>query len=164
MNASLNDEETSIYDSQTHDQFSNVLATLSNFRTQITALQQDIRLLERTVKKEVKGLKKTAEKKNKRGNRKPSGFAKPSKVSDNLCLFMKKPKGSEVARTEVTQYLIKYINEHKLQNSTNRKIIEPDSELIKLLGIEDSQEVTYFNLQKYMNKHFVKTDIDQQMS
>ena len=36
------------------------------------------------------------------------------------------------------------------------KIIRPDESLKKLLGIEDGEEVTYFNLQKYMNKHFHK--------
>ena len=37
----------------------------------------------------------------------------------------------------------------------NRKNINPDKKLSKLLDCGDN-EVTYFNLQKYMNKHFVK--------
>ncbi len=141
-------------------QFEGVLTSLSTFRSQITSLQQQLRLLERTVHKEVKQAKKIAEKHKNRGNRKPSGFARPTKISSELCGFMGKENGSEVARTEVTQFIIKYISEKNLQNPTNRKIIQPDELLTKLLGVKDEEEVTYFNLQKFMNKHFhSKTNI-----
>ena len=69
---------------------------------------------------------------------------------------MGKADGAEVARTEVTQYIIGYIREKDLQWKENRKIIKPDDKLKKLLGVEKDEEVTYFNLQKYMNKHFLK--------
>ena len=90
------------------------------------------------------------------GNRKPSGFAVPMKISDELCTFMKRPKGSEVARTEVTQYIIKYIKDKGLQWEVNKKVIKPDNSLEQLLALNPDDEVTYFNLQRYMNKHFIK--------
>lgn len=142
-------------------QFDGVLSTLSTFRTQITALQQQIRGLEKTVKNERKKLRKEAAKSKHHGNRKPSGFAKPSKISDELCKFMNKDEGTEIARTEVTQFIIKYISENKLQNPENRKIIVPDESLGKLLGIKDNDEVNYFNIQKFMNKHFHKSTQQQ---
>ena len=137
-------------------QFEAVLASLANFRTQVTAVQQQMRGLEKTVSKEVKALKKEkGRKKNKSGAaRKPSGFAKPAQVSAELCSFMQRELGTEIARTEVTQYIIKYIREHALQNTSNRRVIEPDAELMVLLGAQPGDEVTYFNLQKYMNRHF----------
>jgi upstream activation factor subunit UAF30 len=106
----------------------------------------------------MKDLKKEVVKnKNKNnGNRKPSGFAKPSKVTKELCEFMNKAEGSEIARTEVTRALVAYIKENKLENTSNSKIISPDDKLKVLLGLDDSQELTYFNIQKFMNKHFVK--------
>ncbi len=67
---------------------------------------------------------------------------------------MNKDSGSMVARTEVTKYLIKYIKEHSLQNKENKRIIAPDKKLSELLECGED-EVTYFNLQKYMNKHFI---------
>ena len=91
-----------------------------------------------------------------KGNRHPSGFAKPTKVTKELCEFMNKTEGSEIARTEVTRALVAYIKEHKLENETNSKIISPDNTLKNLLGLDDNDELTYFNIQKYMNKHFVK--------
>ena len=140
------------------DGFSSVLDTLGSFRSQITVLQNQIRTLEKVVRKQVKSLQKEASKGKKKGNRKPSGFAVPTKISNELCDFMKRPRGSEVARTEVTQFMIKYIKEKKLQNSQNRKVIRPNKALKSLLAVEKNDEVTYFNLQKYMNKHFLKNN------
>jgi len=145
-------------------QFEGILSSLSTFRTQITALQQQLRGLEKTVKNERKKLRKEATKSKHHGNRKPSGFAKPTKISEELCKFMLKDEGTEVARTEVTQFIIKYISENKLQNPENRKIIVPDEPLSELLGIKDDEEVNYFNLQKFMNKHFHKAKQEQQTS
>ena len=59
-----------------------------------------------------------------------------------------------MARTEVTQQLIQYIKDNNLQNNENRKIIKPDEKLTALLNIDNELELTYFNLQSFMNKHF----------
>ena len=136
-------------------QFEGVLSTLTAFRSQITMLQNQIRGLEKNVKKQIKTLAKEAKKNKQKGNRKPSGFAVPSKISPELCQFMHKPPDSEVARTEVTQFIISYIKDKDLQWKENRKIIKPDIPLQTLLG-NGEDEVTYFNLQRYMNKHFLK--------
>jgi len=134
--------------------FDSVISTLTTFRTQITTLQKEIRSLEKIVKNDRnKSLKEYKKNKN-YGNRKPSGFAMPIKISDELCKFMKKDEGTEVARTEVTQYIIKYITDNKLQNPNDRRIIVPDESLCKLLDVKDDEEINYFNIQKYMNKHF----------
>lgn len=139
-------------------QFEGVLTTLTTFRQSITALQTQIRGLEKSVRKEMKGLRKEASKNRAKGNRKPSGFAKPSLVTAELCKFMGKDEGTEIARTEVTQYLIQYIKDNELQFAENKKIIMPDDTLKSLLGVSEGEEVTYFNLQRLMNKHFVKKD------
>jgi upstream activation factor subunit UAF30 len=139
-------------------EFSQLITQLNSMKTQITEIQQNIKHLEKGVKKRVKDLKKEVikSKSKSKGNRQPSGFAKPSKVTKELCEFMNKEEGSEIARTEVTRALVSYIKQNKLENSSNSKIISPDDKLKILLGLDDSQELTYFNIQKYMNKHFVK--------
>jgi chromatin remodeling complex protein RSC6 len=142
-------------------QFSNLLQTLAGFRTQVTALQSEIRGVEKFVRKREKSLQKEAAKHKHKGNRKPSGFAKPTAISDKLCKFMNKENGAEVARTEVTQYIISYISEMKLQDPKNRKKIVPNKELKELLGVETETEVTYFNIQKYMNQHFKKNVLQE---
>mgnify|MGYP001988569258 CR=1 FL=1 len=86
--------------------------------------------------------------------RAPSGFAKPALISSQLCSFLGKTEGTEMARTEVTKFLTTYIKEHNLQDPTNKRRILPDKKLGKLLNAKKDEEVTYFNLQKYMKVHY----------
>lgn len=151
MNTVLDNEETN----NIYEQFEGISNSISLFKNQFNSLQQQLRVLEKTVKKQMKTLKKVATKNKNKGNRKPSGFAKPSKVTNELCEFMNKKEGTEIARTEVTRALCSYIKEHKLENKENSKIIAPDNKLKMLLGIEEGQELTYFTIQKFMNKHFI---------
>lgn len=143
-------------DEDIFNQFEQLVTQLNQMKTQITGIQQNIKQLDKNVKKQMKCLKKEVIKTKNKGNRQPSGFAKPSKVTKELCEFMNKAEGTEIARTEVTRALIAYIKENKLENTTNSKIISPDEKLKTLLELNDSDELTYFTIQKYMNKHFVK--------
>lgn len=139
-----------------HAQFMEVVQTLSTFKTTISTLSTQIKNLERNVKKNIKRLEKEGKKNKNKGNRKASGFAVPTKISKDLCKFMGVKEGTQLARTEVTKYIIQYIKDNKLPDETNKKIIKPNNKLKSLLKLEKNDEVTYFNLQKYMNKHFVK--------
>jgi chromatin remodeling complex protein RSC6 len=142
------------------DQFDKIITGINNFKTQISSLQQNLKNLEKNVKKQMNGLKKIVTKNNNKGNRAPSGFATPRKVTNELCNFMNKSNGTEIARTEVTKALIAYIKENKLENEQNSQFIYPDEKLKFLLDIKDGDELTYFNIQKYMNKHFIKNTVD----
>ena len=103
-----------------NEHFTEVINTLSLFRGHITLLQHQIRNLEKTTKKKVKLLNKELSKRKTKTKRKPSGFAQPTKISNSLCTFLEKPNGTQMARTEVTQYLISYIKAHDLQNKQNK--------------------------------------------
>ncbi len=142
-------------------QFTDVNARLKEFRDLYTSITQDVRKLHKNVQKYLKD----SARKNKRRKRvkdpnapkrAPSGFAKPALISSELCSFLGKPKGTEMARTEVTKFLTTYIKEHNLQDQANKRRILPDKKLGKLLGAGKNDEVTYFNLQKYMKVHFPK--------
>jgi chromatin remodeling complex protein RSC6 len=143
-------------DASMTEKFEAIINTLSTFKNQISLIQHQLRSVEKSVKKEFKQLKKEAGKNKNKGNKKPSGFATPSKITDELCKFMDKENGSEIARTVVTKTLIDYIKKNKLENSENSQIIHPDQKLQNLLGITENDQLTYFNLQKHMNKHFIK--------
>jgi len=124
----------------------------------ISALKTDFRALEKSLNRELKVAQKaSSRRKRKAGNRAPSGFVKPTKISDELALFLGKDKGSEMARTEVTREINAYIKTNNLQEKTNRKLINPDEGLLKLLKIPDTEQLSYFNLQKYMSPHFAKS-------
>ena len=102
-------------------------------------------------------LQKENNKNKNRGNRKPSGFANPTKISKELCDFMGLENGSSMARTDVTKYIIDYIKEHNLQDKDQPKQIKPNPQLKSLLDFKNDDPLTFFNLQRYMNKHFLKS-------
>ena len=136
------------------DQFNTINDSLTLFKMQINGLQQKVKSVEKSVKKELKKIKKDKEKSKPKNKRAPSGFAKPTKVTKELCDFLEKPEGFEIARTEVSKMLVKYIQTNNLLENNNK--IVPDEKLKVLLGIqgENLDNLNYFNIQKYMNKHF----------
>jgi chromatin remodeling complex protein RSC6 len=137
-------------------EFNMLLNNLSAFKSQITAVQNRVKGIEKQVRKEIKSLERKINKNKNKGSRKPSGFAVPTQISTELCKFMNVNDGAKLARTEVTQYIISYIKEKKLQDEKNGRKIKPDKALKSLLNVKKNEDLTYFNLQKYMNKHFVK--------
>jgi chromatin remodeling complex protein RSC6 len=149
------------------EQFATITDTITLFKMQLSSLQQQVKAVEKTIKKEIKNVKKDKKEKPKT-KRAPSGFAKPTKVTKELCSFMDKPEGTEIARTEVTKALVSYIKTNNLVESGDdaKKKIVPDEKLKTLLGINNDElsDLTYFNIQKYMNKHFYNKDKESNMT
>jgi upstream activation factor subunit UAF30 len=139
------------------DQFSEFMGKLQAVSASMSSLRTEFRGLERQVSRELKAAAKiTAKRKRKTGNRAPSGFVKPTLISNELASFLNKPVGTEMARTEVTREINSYIREHKLQDKDNGRKIIADKKLTGLLKLKKGDELTYFNLQKYMSPHFAK--------
>ena len=139
------------------DNFTDLLSQLSSLRSALTSVTAQVRSLQKRSEREIKvALKASKKRKSKSGNRAPSGFVKPTKISTELANFLGKPLGSEMARTEVTREINTYIRAHKLQDPKNGRIILADGKLRKLLKLKKEDELTYFNLQRYMSPHFAK--------
>ena len=139
------------------DQFSEFMTKLQTVSAQMSSLRTEFRSLERQVSKDLKAAAKVNQKrKRKSGNRAPSGFVKPTLISNELAAFLGKPEGTEMARTEVTREINAYIRAHSLQDKDNGRKIIPDAKLKGLLKLKKGDELTYFNLQKYMSPHFAK--------
>jgi upstream activation factor subunit UAF30 len=143
--------ETSL--SSLFGEFGSKLQTLSSG---LSSLRSDFRTLERNVARELRAAQKVSKRKRKSGNRAPSGFVKPTLISKELAEFLGKPAGSEWARTEVTREINAYIRLHNLQDKENGRKINPDTKLKSLLQLKKGEELTYFNLQRYMSPHFAK--------
>ena len=139
-----------------NEQLTELLAQLQKFRSQLTSVTTQVRALSKRTDRELKHALKSSRKKKSSGNRQPSGFVKPTKISVELANFLGKPKGTEMARTAVTREINNYIKAHDLQHKKNGRIILPDTKLRKLLKLKKDEELTYFNLQKYMSPHFAK--------
>lgn len=140
------------------DQSVEFLAKLQQLGLLISSLKAEYKTLEKKWSREIKvAQKQSSKRKRKAGNRAPSGFVKPTKISDELASFLGKDKGTEMARTEVTREINTYIRTHKLQDKDNGRKINPDTKLSVLLKLKKTDELTYFNLQKYMSPHFEKS-------
>jgi upstream activation factor subunit UAF30 len=132
-------------------------AKLNQLGSLIASLKSEFKTMERQWSKDIKAAEKaSSKKKRKSGNRAPSGFVKPTKISDELAKFLDKPVGSEMARTDVTKQLNTYIRANSLQDKENGRKINPDSKLQTLLKLKKGDELTYFNLQRFMSPHFPK--------
>jgi len=145
-----------LYSEDTVDKLENIFDTLCTLKQSMTSLQTQIKFLEKGIVRELKVVQKQKRKKIVRA---PSGFAKPSLISNELSSFMGLGENTMIARTDVTKFIINYIKENDLQKKEDRRYIIADSKLKKLLYItEDSPELSYFNIQKFMNHHFIKKD------
>ena len=140
------------------DSFQELLGQLAVLRSQLTSVTGQVRALQKRSERELKNAQKAGRKRaRKSGNRAPSGFVKPTKISKELAKFLGKPHGTEMARTEVTREINTYIRAHKLQDPKNGRRILADSKLRSLLKLKKDDELTYFNLQRYMSPHFAKS-------
>ena len=138
------------------ENFSEFIQKFQGMLSQFSSLKTELRNLERKTVKQLKVVQKLNNKKRKKGTRAPSGFVKPSLISDELATFLGRDKGSEMARTDVTREINKYIRANSLQDKDNGRKINADAPLKALLKIDDEVALTYFNLQRYMGPHFQK--------
>ena len=136
-------------------QFASISSKLQQVVAFAATLRSELRALERHAVKEIRTAQKaSAKKRRKVGNRAPSGFVKPTLISKELSEFLGKTDGSEMARTEVTREINAYIRNNNLQDKENGRRINPDTKLKSLLKLKKGEELTYFNLQRYMSPHF----------
>tara|TARA_B100002019_G_scaffold217920_1_gene190609 strand:- start:830 stop:1453 length:624 start_codon:yes stop_codon:yes gene_type:complete len=139
-------------------EFTNILSVIGTLSSQLSALKTQVRALEKKAVRELKAANKASKRRQKaKGNRQPSGFVKPTLISAELAKFLGKANGTEMARTDVTKEINNYIREHNLQDKTNGRKIIPDKALKALLKVKDDDELTYFNLQRFMSPHFAKS-------
>jgi upstream activation factor subunit UAF30 len=137
-----------------------VTGNLNTLRETVSAMLSQVKKLEKRMHREIKDARKRKRrvKVEEGAEAKPrvlSIFERPTKVTDELCLFLSKPKGTLMSRSEVTKAVNNYVKEHNLKNKHD---IKPDAALKKLLAIGDGEPLTYFNLQRYLNRHYVKAE------
>ena len=143
-------------------EFTDFMSKLQQLSAMMSSLKTDFRALEKKASRELKtATKASSKRKRKTGNRSPSGFVKPTLISAELATFLGKSEGTEMARTEETREINAYIRANQLQDKTNGRRINADSKLSSLLKLTSGEELTYFNLQRYMSPHFAKSAASQ---
>jgi chromatin remodeling complex protein RSC6 len=156
-----NEVVASSTESNLTDLFTKYNKALQDLTSHLATLKSEFRAIEKGVSHKMRAFDKINARKNKnRGNRAPSGFVKPTKISDELADFLKVSHGTLMARTDVTRKINEYICEKNLKDGVNGRHIHPDALLSKLLKYDEAksqgQQLSYFNLQKYLAPHFIK--------
>lgn len=137
-------------------EFTHLLGQLKSLQTTLKELTVYTGKLEKRVARDQRALQKRVNGKRRRTNpnASPSGFSKPGPVSAELSKFLKLGKDELIARTEVTKRINAYCKEHGLQGKEDKRVLKPDKTLKTLLRLGPKDELTFFNLQKYMKVHF----------
>lgn len=135
-----------------------VLSSLTGLRDSVSAMITEVKRLDKRVHREIKDARKRKRRVPKEGEegakpRGPSIFEIPTKVTDELCKFLGKPTGTLISRSNVTKEVNNYVKAHNLKNKHD---IKPDAPLRKLLQVPETEQLTYFNLQRYLNRHYIK--------
>ena len=141
------------------EEIKTMVAGVTTMRETLGGLLTQLKKLEKRVGREIKDARKRKRRvrvEDANGEVKPvklSIFEIPTKLTEELCSFLGKPKGSEMSRSNVTKAVTTYIKEKGLKNKHD---IKPDAPLRKLLAVPETEALTYFNLQRYLNKHYLK--------
>ena len=123
---------------------------VNNLLKLVVDVRKDYGRLSKEITKKGRKKNDTADKK------KLSGALGPIFLDDELCDFLGKPTGTKMNAPEVIKALNIYIVDNKLQEDDNKTIISPDEKLATLLRVDDGEQLTYFNIQKYLSKHYIK--------
>lgn len=130
-----------------------LMEKVAQLATHLKSIQCALKVLTKEFDKQKKIVDKVQKKKDK-AKKSPSGFAKPCKISDELCDFIGVVKGTELSRTDITRHINSYVKEHNLNNPENRREFFPDKKLKSILNVKDGEKVTYFVLQRLIAHHF----------
>lgn len=128
------------------------MATIETLHTAIEALAKELRTLHKDVRKirqhfeDPTGEKKEARAKN-------NGFNKPQKVTPELKAFLGLGPDEMISRSQVSNFVNKYLETHGLKEGQKIKM---DETLKSLLDVPADIQLTFLNIQRYMNKHYVK--------
>ena len=152
--AELSSDKTDI-STELSDEITELLKTVQARSALDNTIKTSIKSIEKKVARMTKLMEKCS-KKRKTGLAKVSGFEKPTAISDELAKFVGEPVGAFIARTAISKKIHEYVKANNLQDPKNRRIINPDVKLKKLLKTGPNEELSYFNLQKFLKVHFKK--------
>ncbi len=123
-------------------------AKISLYKNIIIELSADVNTIETNCNNYIKSIHKPKKKKK-------YGFASPSSISNELATFLKVPSDTKISRTEVTKRISEYVKLQKLQNFSDKTEIIPDDNLSFLINHSNHEKLTFFSMQKLLNKHFI---------
>lgn len=122
------------------------IKTLQRFQKRVAKDLKEAGRRRRRVKKEDDGTVK---------EKRPTIFTTPVTIKDELCVFLNKPKGTQMTPADVTRAFSAYVESHKLKDAEKGHTIHPDAAMRKVLGVKEGENLSYRNVQSYLYKLYV---------
>ncbi len=94
--------------------------------------------------------------------RQESGFMKAVQISPEMLAFTGWDANQKYSRVDVTKFICQYIKTHDLQEPKDRRNINADPALCKILNWDPvtapvDEPLTYFRIQRKIQPHFIKS-------
>ena len=135
------------------------MATIDTLSTDIASLRSEVKNLAKLVRK-IRSHQEDPSGEKQQARTKNNGFNRKMEITDDLKAFMNLDANGVVSRSDVTRYINKYIKDNDLKHPDNGRVIVMDEKLTKLLSPPDGEQVTFLNMQRYINPHYVKVHDD----
>jgi upstream activation factor subunit UAF30 len=119
--------------------------TLELLAKELKALRKDVRKIRQHIE-DPSGEKAAVRAQN-------NGFNKPLDITPELRAFLALPEGEKISRSQVTRKVNEYVEQKGLKAGQN---ITLDATLQTLLHPPEGTQVTFLNIQKYINPHYIK--------
>lgn len=136
-------------------EFNSLVTKVGSLREVFASVLSDMKKLEKRIPRELKKASKKRKGKAVDSDKpkRESIFKKPVQISDDLCTFLGKPKGTLMSRSDVTSAVCTYA---KTKGLMNKQVINADAALRKLLKITEKDELMILNLQRFLKQHYIK--------
>ena len=150
------------------EQLKTILSTLVEQSSVLKTLMNTVRNVIKDTDKQTKELEKLRNKRirvktERSADALPSGITKPVAITDELAIFLEVAPGTLVPRNEVTKGVSTYVKKHEISDPTNKQKFvlddRPAAKVLRALLGNPVEDVTYFNLQKYLKHHYIMSEV-----
>ena len=165
MSAPTETETVQKTDVSSSDMLKSILANLNDQVSGMKNVMNVIRSVLKDTDKQSKELEKLRNKRSRvkterSANALPSGITKPVAITDELAKFLGVPPGTLVPRNEVTKGVSGFVKSNDLSDPSNKQKFvlddRPQAKILRALLGNPAEDVTYFNLQRYLKHHYIQ--------
>jgi chromatin remodeling complex protein RSC6 len=154
------------------DMLKSILGNMNDQLINLKNLMNAVRVVLKDTERQSKELDKFRNKRNRVKSERsltalPSGITKPVAISDELAKFLNVAPGTLVPRNEVTKGVSAYVKANNLSDEKNkhRFVLDdrPAAKILRSILNDPKEDVTYFNLQRYLKHHYIHEDSEVQL-
>ena len=165
MSTEMQTENVPVVDESPSDMVKSLYTNYNEMSVMLQYALNKIRMLQKAVDTQSKENEKYRNKRSRvkterSANALPSGITKPVVISDELAKFLGVALGTLVPRNEVTKGVSGFVKSNDLSDPSNKQKFvlddRPQAKVLRALLGNPAEDVTYFNLQRYLKHHYIQ--------